>query len=141
MIVREAESTQDFDMVRRLRHEVFVVEQNVPPEEEWDGTDAGARHLLASVDGVPMATLRWRIIGDTAKIERVCVAKDYRGGGHGAALMRAVLDLIQHEGRAKRVKLGAQVSALKFYERLGFRIVGAVYLDAGIDHRDMVRDL
>ena len=75
----------------------------------------------------------------TAKIGRVCVLKDQRGRGLGAALIRAALET--SAGRAETAKLSAQVQALGLYEGLGFVAMGPVYLDAGIDHQDMVRPL
>lgn len=81
--------------------------------------------------------MRWRRATPTVvKIERVAVLKAHRGDGVGAALMRWTL---AHIRGARTVALGAQLTALTFYERLGFVAEGAVYDDAGIPHRRMTR--
>ena len=88
-----------------------------------------------------MGTARLLLQGDTGKIGRVCVLAEARGADIGAALIRAaVADLAAMPG-ISRAKLGAQVHALGFYERLGFAAVGPVYMDAGIEHRNMVLEL
>lgn len=141
MIIAEALSDAEMAAVRGLRRTVFIEEQQVPEDEEWDGRDDTARHLLARVGDEPAGTLRWRVLGETAKIERVCVARAVRGRGLGQALMIEALRLIRKDPRIRRAKLGAQLAAIPFYTRLGFAAYGPVYPDAGIDHRDMVLDL
>jgi ElaA protein len=118
---------------------VFIDEQGVSEADEIDDLDGQSLHLLAMDSNVPVGTARIDIANGVAKIGRVCVIKSYRGTGLGAALIRKALDVAQ--GKAAQAKLGAQVYALGFYETLGFSAVGPVYDDAGIDHRDMVRDL
>lgn len=120
-----------------LRHAVFVEEQNVPEELERDDLDATAIHLLATVDGKPVGAARIVLMQDTGKIGRVCVLKDQRGTGLGAALIRQALDLLRETPGITRAALGAQIDALGFYEKLGFAPYGAVFDDAGIDHRMM----
>ena len=139
--IAEATSAEDLAACLALRHEVFCVEQGVSEAEERDGRDAEARHLLARIDGAPAGTLRLRVVGDAAKLERVCVAAPHRGTGLGAALTRAALDLAAGIPGVARAKLGAQVPVIAFYERLGFTAHGPEYLDAGIPHRDMTRPL
>jgi len=133
--------TDDLDTCLKLRFEVFVDEQGVPVEEERDALDDTATHLLAMLDGTPVGTARVVFHGDTAKIGRVCVVTSARGTGLGARLIEAcVAEATRHDGIIK-AKLGAQIHALGFYEKLGFKAFGPVYPDAGIDHRDMVKTL
>ncbi len=80
-------------------------------------------------------------MGDLGKIGRVCVLRTARGRGIGAALIRAAVARFREMPGVWTVKLGAQVTALGFYEALGFVAVGAIYDDAGIQHRDMVLGL
>ncbi|MCL3881788.1 GNAT family N-acetyltransferase [Marivita sp. GX14005] len=120
-----------------LRHTVFVEEQNVPPELERDALDASAIHLLASVEGTPMGAARIVLTGDTGKIGRVCVLPEARGTGLGASLIREALHILNAQTGITRAVLGAQLSALTFYEKLGFTAYGEVFDDAGIDHRMM----
>jgi predicted GNAT family N-acyltransferase len=133
--------TGDLDTCLELRFEVFVREQGVPPEEERDTLDDSATHLLATQDGTPVGTARIVFQGDIAKIGRVCVVKSARGTGLGARLIEACVDVARERQGITRAKLGAQIHAIGFYEKLGFEAFGPVYLDAGIDHRDMVKPL
>ena len=133
--------TQDFEACLKLRFEVFVDEQGVPVEEERDALDDTATHLLALQDGTPVGTARIVFQGETAKIGRVCVVKSARGTGLGAKLIEACVNVARNQARITRAKLGAQTHAIGFYEKLGFEVYGPVYLDAGIDHRDMVKPL
>ncbi len=129
--------TEDRKTCFRLRFEVFVEEQGVPVEEEIDALDDTATHLLAVLDDSPIGTARIVFDADTAKIGRVCVTKAGRGTGLGKALIEKAVQIAQETPGVTRAKLGAQVHALGFYEKLGFAAFGPVYDDAGIDHRDM----
>lgn len=133
--------TLDIDTCRALRRAVFIDEQNVSEAEEWDGLDDAALHLLAFQDGIPVGTARILTDGETGKIGRVCVLPVGRGTGLGADLIRAALDLLRARPGIARAKLGAQTHAIGFYEKLGFSVCGPIYDDAGIPHRDMIRDL
>ncbi|NKX36612.1 GNAT family N-acetyltransferase [Rhodobacteraceae bacterium R_SAG4] len=133
--------TQDLEACLKLRFEVFVDEQGVPVEEERDALDDSATHLLALQDGTPVGTARIVFQNDTAKIGRVCVVKTARGTGLGAKLIEACVSVAGNQAGITRAKLGAQTHAIGFYEKLGFEVYGPVYLDAGIDHRDMVKPL
>lgn len=135
---------QDMDAALSVRMRVFVEEQHVPVEEEVDRYDAnpGANpdvvHVLARVGGEPVATARLLLDHPEGypHIGRVAVLQEYRRNGVG----RQVMDALHAEARARGLKgitLSAQTHAIPFYERLGYVARGPVYLDAGIDHRDM----
>ena len=130
--------TNNHEACFALRHQVFVDEQGVPVEEELDELDAEATHILATKDGVPVGTARVVYQDEIAKIGRVCVLKSTRGTGLGADLIKASVQLAKDKSGMTKAKLGAQLHALGFYEKLGFSVYGPVYLDAGIEHRDMV---
>ncbi|WP_420011404.1 GNAT family N-acetyltransferase [Tateyamaria sp.] len=133
--------TQDIATCLTLRRTVFIEEQNVSEADEVDGRDAEALHVLATVDGKPLGCARILIVGDVAKIGRVCVLQEARGTGMGAAIIRSCLDVARAQAGVIRAVLGAQTHALAFYEKLGFAAFGPVYDDAGIPHRDMGRVL
>ncbi|WP_134681631.1 GNAT family N-acetyltransferase [Paracoccus ravus] len=136
------ERTDDIEACRAIRHEVFVIEQAVPETEEWDGKDGEAIHLIARDDqGTAIGTARILFDGATGKIGRVAVLKSARGTGAGAALIRAALDELAALPGITKAKLGAQTHAIGFYEKLGFTAYGPEYDDAGIPHRDMIREL
>ncbi|MEL7254102.1 MAG: GNAT family N-acetyltransferase [Pseudomonadota bacterium] len=132
--------TTDIAACLELRRVVFMVEQSVSEEDERDGMDDQAHHILASQDGRPVGCARIFLDGDVGKIGRVCVLSDQRGTGLGKALIEACLTHLQTLG-ATRAKLGAQTHALGFYEALGFVAYGDEFDDAGIPHRMMERRL
>lgn len=129
--------TLDLATCHRLRRIVFIEEQNVPEAEELDGLDDQSIHLLAELEGRAIGSARLMRMDETGKIGRVCVLKEARGTGAGAALIRHALGYFAAQHGVTRVKLGAQTHALNFYERLGFTAFGPEYLDAGIPHQDM----
>lgn len=131
--------TRDISACRTLRRTVFIEEQGVSEADEIDDLDEKAHHLLASDGDRPIGSARILILGDTAKIGRVCVLREERGRGVGAELIRAALALIADVPGVTVARLGAQTHALGFYEKLGFVAHGPVYDDAGFPHRDMER--
>lgn len=133
--------TEDLALCHALRRRVFIEEQQVPEGEEVDGRDGDALHLLAKKGGEAIGCARILLAGDLGKIGRVCVLDAYRGQGVGVALIEAALQVLRDQPGVTQAKLGAQTHAIGFYEKLGFRAIGPEYLDAGIAHRDMLRDL
>lgn len=133
--------TDDLEACMALRFTVFVDEQGVPAEIERDEYDAVATHILATIDGKPMGTARIVVKGDTGKIGRVCVLPAARGTGLGAALIRACLDEMADDPQISQAVLGAQTSAIGFYEKLGFVPEGDEFDDAGIPHLMMRKTL
>ena len=136
--IRVADWIEDGEALRAIRREVFMQEQAVPEELEWDGMDDQALHLLAlSTDATPIGTAR--LLPD-GHIGRVAVMKEWRVRGIGRELMVDILRQARRMGR-EEVELAAQVQALPFYEGLGFVAFGEVFMDAGIPHRSMKRRL
>lgn len=141
---------EDMDAVHAIRREVFIVEQQVPEDEEWDELDATSVHLLAlDADGVPLGTGRLihgpQALAITGRpgavlLGRLAVLKRARGTGLGVTLVRAIEDAGRARG-ATELELHAQVHALGFYQRLGYVAEGPEYLDGGIPHRTMTRTL
>lgn len=129
--------TRDLGPCHALRRAVFVEEQQVPADLEWDGRDQEARHLLALDGDEPLGTARFFISAGTASIGRVCVARAARGRGIGLALMREALRLLRADPQVSRITLSAQAPVIGFYESLGFAAHGPTYMDAGIPHRSM----
>jgi predicted GNAT family N-acyltransferase len=133
--IRLADWKTDHAALRRIREAVFIAEQAVPPELEWDADDATAVHFLALEGEYPMGTAR--LLPD-GHIGRVAVLKDWRGLKVGDKLIRAVITEAEKRGLRQQM-LSAQVHACAFYERFGFEVVSGEFLDAGIPHVDMVR--
>jgi predicted GNAT family N-acyltransferase len=133
--------TTDIATCQALRRVVFIEEQGVPEADEVDGLDGKAIHLLALTGSVPVGTARLLVKGPVGKIGRVCVLREARGTGLGAALILAALDELRCQPGVTVAVLGAQSHATGFYEKLGFTVKGEEFLDAGIPHREMVLDL
>jgi hypothetical protein len=123
---------------RRIRKVVFVDEQGVPVELEWDGQDERSEHALAfAADGTAVGT--GRLLPD-GHIGRMAVLKEWRGKGVGGLLLHA---LVEHARRRHHacVRLNAQTYAAGFYRRYGFEVSGPEFMEAGIPHLPMQRDL
>ena len=133
--VRIADWNKDNADLRRIRKRVFIDEQGVTPEQEWDSLDADAIHFLAEEEDFAVGTAR--LLPDGC-IGRVSVLKEWRGLKVGEALMQAAIDEAERRG-LKQQTLTAQVHASRFYERLGFRAVREEFIEAGIPHIDMLR--
>ena len=119
-----------------LRREVFVWEQQVPPEEENDADDLTATHFVAIADGEVVGTLRLLDKPEHIKIGRVAVRQAFRGQGIAKAMIHAAMDQARAAGR-DRFYLTAQSDKLAFYERLGFAAFGPEFIDGGMPHRAM----
>lgn len=133
----------DLQKVFEIRKEVFVKEQNVSPEEEYDQFEDSSRHFLAlyGEDQIPCGTARWRFTDKGIKLERFAILLSFRGLGLGAALVQACLnDIAQFpESVGKKIYMHAQVHAVGFYEKLGFQIEGEEFEEAGIRHFTMFK--
>jgi len=126
----------DFAEVRRIRREVFVGEQGVSPENEFDHVDADAIHFLAWQGDAAVGTARLYGEDGLGRIGRVAVLRAYRHGGFGEALMRAALAEAARLGYPE-VLVHAQTRVRAFYERLGFQCEGTEYMEENIPHLNM----
>ena len=124
---------QQQDALRAIRKAVFIDEQHVPKDLEWDGQDENCTHFLASVNATPVATARLTAKG---QIGRMAVLREYRGIGIGSRLLAAVIEQARQSG-FEQVFLHAQVNVIGFYEKFGFSAEGDIFIDAGIEHRTM----
>ncbi len=139
--IRHITDDADLDRAFKLREVVFIDEQGVSREAEFDGLDATSQHLLAMLGDRAVGTLRIRPLDDgLAKIERVVVLKSERGQRIGAALINAAIQLVQDLG-IRVAKLHAQTHAEGFYARLGFSAYGDIFDEDGLPHIAMRNDL
>lgn len=127
---------------QRIRTEVFVHEQRIPKELEWDAADATAVHAVAyNRLGVPVATGRYlEAQAGKVKVGRMAVNRVLRGGHLGRDVLHALMNAARAQG-ADEVVLHAQRSAEGFYSRLGYQQRGAPFVEAGIDHVEMFTQL
>lgn len=124
-----------------IRRKVFIEEQNVSEAEEIDGLDASCHHLVLYENNTPIATARiYEKEKNFYKIQRVAVSKNKRGQGLGAKTILEAEHKIK-ELNGEKILLGAQLHALAFYQKLGYEIASEEYLDAGIPHHDVIKNL
>ena len=123
----------------KIRHDVFVTEQGVSIEDEIDDLEDQTIHVVLYVEHDPIATARVYDFGaGTYKVQRVAVQKKMRKQGYGAVLMTEVEKKISELG-GRKITLGAQNTAIPFYERNAYIIEGAEFMDAGIPHHTMTK--
>ncbi len=127
----------DLPALLALRHEVFVVGQGVPAELERDELDAIADHAVAERAGRVVGT--GRLLPD-GTIGRLAVAPSARGQGIGAEVLARLEDRARERGLPS-VELHAQLHARGFYDKAGYASYGEVYVEAGIDHVSMRKQL
>ena len=136
-IVRKADWQNDMVSIMRIREAVFINEQNIPAEQEWDDLDSQATHFL-SIDGnYAMGTARLtKESEECGRVGRVAVLKDWRGLDIGEAIIQAMIQEAKLQG-FKMLTLSAQKHVIKFYQRFGFEAIGHEFLEVGIPHFDM----
>ena len=139
--VTQAITKKDQSDCFAIRTEVFVEEQGVPKEEELDGWDRTSMHALARVNGIPVATGRLITIDNKdAKIGRMAVKLEYRRIG----IASLILDFLEEKARKKGIQnitLEAQEYVKQFYSDRGYSEWGQVFLDVGIPHIKMGKEL
>lgn len=135
VVARLASWPADRAVIKSIRHAVFVTEQHVPPDLEWDGLDNQCQHCIVTCSSAaphpePVATGRLQPDG---KIGRMAVLPEYRSGGLGGRVLMLLIKKAKDSGMT-RVYLYAQVHAMPFYSRYGFMPYGDEFDEAGIAH-------
>jgi len=131
--VADCNQADDRSVIREIREQVFIKEQQVPVELEWDEYDDCSTHFLALADHVPVATARLKPDG---QLGRMAVLKNHRHLGIGSALLNYIVAFARLQ-RLPEVYCHAQLSALDFYRQHSFNQFGETFQDAGITHRAM----
>jgi YbgC/YbaW family acyl-CoA thioester hydrolase len=130
------------ERAQRIRSEVFIEEQGIPADLEWDEADESAVHALA-FNRLGQAVATGRLLPSTngaAKVGRMAVEKVLRGWGFGEQVLRALAGEAQRRGD-REITLHAQRTAIPFYARLGFEPRGEPFVEAGIPHQEMAATL
>jgi len=120
-----------------IREQVFVLEQNVPKDEEYDEYEDTSTHYIAYYDHKPIGTARWRFTEKGIKLERFAVLAPYRDKKVGRAILEKILVEIIPYQADKELYLHAQVQAVGFYEKFGFQKVGDTFQECDIWHYTM----
>ncbi|GGF89627.1 acetyltransferase [Paenibacillus albidus] len=124
----------------RIRTEVFVEEQGVPLADEFDEHEQDAEHILVYYEGQPAGTARLRTVEGWAKLERICLRPQYRKYGLGTFIIRT-LEAMAAERGLSQAKLHGQQQAEGFYQKLGYSTSSPVFMEDGIPHVLMVKNL
>ena len=119
-----------------IREKVFIEEQKVTSQLEWDGMDEEAIHFLAFKNEKAIGCARAFVIENYMQLGRMAVLKEYRGEGIGTALLEKAMTTAKLN-ELSVIYISAQCQAIDFYKKFGFEITSDIYLDAEILHRDM----
>jgi len=131
----KTEDKEKASVIFEIRQRVFVEEQNVSREEEYDDYEDESMHYMLLVDKEPAGTARWRFTDKGIKLERFAILPQFRNKGAGSVLVNAVLeDVLPHN---QLIYLHAQVSAINLYKRAGFVAQGELFYEANIAHYKM----
>ena len=122
--------------LKNIREKVFIQEQKVTPELEWDGMDEKAIHFLVFKDEEAIGCARAIVIKSQMQLGRMAVLKEYRGQGAGSTLIEKAIVTAKLK-QLSSIQISAQCNAINFYVKFGFEVTGDTYLDAEILHRDM----
>jgi len=146
LVVTRVQTPEELAEAYTIREAVFIQEQGVKPEEEWDETDKTASHYLALHMGQPVGVARVKLLLSPptydppatiiAKVQRLAVLPKHRGKGVGHAIMEQIIRDALNEG-TEHFLLEAQIDAIAFYEDFGFEAFGDIYDDCRIQHRKM----
>lgn len=138
-ITNEEELQQAF----KIREEVFVKEQGVPLEDEFDEYDqlnGNCEHILVYHEGEAVGTGCVRVVEGVGKLERICILKSYRKLGIGKVIVQGLENIAKEKGLEK-VKLHGQTHAEGFYQKLGYETASDEFMEDGIPHYLMVKEL
>lgn len=138
--IRRARDEEEMAAALELRHDVFCVEQGVPENEELDGRDHQAIHLVAVANQELVGTCRVLMVGSTAQFSRLAVRAQARRRGIATALLEAADEETRAAG-GRRLVLHAQTYAQTLYENAGYRPRGRVFIEAQIEHIAMEKQL
>ena len=136
-IVKWIDSYMSLSMIRE---KVFIEEQKVTPQLEWDGLDEEAIHFLVYKNEKAVGCARAIMNNNTMQLGRMAVLKEYRRQGIGSALIEKAI-ATSKLNQLSSIYISAQCHAIDFYKAFGFEVTGDIYLDAGIPHRDMKLEL
>lgn len=137
LIIQSGNEPALIEQARQVREIVFVQEQGIDASLEYDDLDDMCTHVVGLLDSEPVTTARLRPVDSTVgKVERVATIQSARGHGYGKDIMIEVERVAKRQGLVE-LRLGAQLTALPFYEKLGYEEFGDEFLDANLPHRMM----
>lgn len=132
--VKRADTPGHMKEIFGIRQRVFVEEQNVDPELEYDAFEETSHHYVALLEGRAAGTARWRTTAYGIKLERFAVLPEFRGNGVASALIMTILEDLPSKNK---VYLHSQIQVCGLYAKFGFKEIGEQFEEAGIQHFKM----
>lgn len=137
--IRLVKNKKELENVFKIRHIVFIKEQNVPENIEIDKFDKSAKHMIVLYKNKPIGCARIRFIGSKAKLERIAVLKSYRGKGFGKMIVNYMVNYCKNKN-VKKIIMNSQYYLKDYYKKFGFKPRGKTFVEAGIKHIEMYRN-
>ena len=138
--IKKVKSKQEFNKTIKIRETVFIEEQSVPKEIEIDELDKKAEHFIVYLKNKPIGCARIRKINNYAKLERIAILKEFRGKGFGRDLTNFLINYCKKIG-LNEIHLHSQIYVSNFYKKLGFKSIGKKFLEADIEHIEMIKKI
>lgn len=143
MEAKKITTTDELEQALHIRRTVFVEEQGVPLDDEYDEfdkLDGKCEHILVYYHNEPVGTGRVRSVEGYGKLERICILQEYRKFGLGKVIIAELEEIAADRGDLK-VKLHGQTHAEGFYNKLGYETSSDVFMEDGIAHVLMVKNI
>ena len=135
--IKKAETKKEYEICLMIRKAVFIEEQHVPKDQEIECFENSSIHFLAYYNDNPVGTGRFRLKENCIKCERIAILKTFRGKGIGKKLLETLQDIATKEYPLYQVMADVQIKAIPFYQKLGWKVLGKTFFDAGIKHQTM----
>ena len=120
-----------------IRRSVFIIEQLVPEELEWDYWDDKSKHIILTINNIPIGCARLIFLERILLLERIAIIKSKRNQGFGSKLIYEIIKIAKNK-KIKEIIISAQIKVLPFYQKIGFIAKGKIFTEAGIKHIKMV---
>ncbi|ODG92526.1 GNAT family N-acetyltransferase [Gottfriedia luciferensis] len=143
MNTKKIKNEEELKVAFAIRKDIFVKEQGVPLEVEFDQYDkinGDCQHILVHYNEQPVGTGRIRFVDGVGKLERICILESFRKYGLGKNIIKALEEIAEEQG-ASQVKLHGQTHAEGFYKKLGYRTSSEVFIEDGIPHILMLKEI
>ncbi|PGZ93021.1 MULTISPECIES: GNAT family N-acetyltransferase [unclassified Bacillus (in: firmicutes)] len=143
MNTKKIKNEEELKVAFAIRKDIFVKEQGVPLEDEFDQYDkinGDCQHILVHYNEQPVGTGRIRFVDGVGKLERICILESFRKYGLGKNIIKALEEIAEEQG-ASQVKLHGQTHAEGFYKKLGYRTSSEVFIEDGIPHILMLKEI
>lgn len=139
--IKKVTSKEDTLLMMNIRRLVFVEEQNIPYDIEFDNLDSTCDNFLLYKKNEPIGTIRYRNIDNYIKIERFSILKEYRNKGYGKEYLKSIEQKIKSKYGNANLLIHAQKNSLNFYLSLGYHPTSEEFLEGGILHIEMKKHI